>query len=163
MPGLSIVEIGELYRRDSRRLLRIVRGCVRAPATVVEDACQVAWGRLLHNRQRVRREAALSWLTTTALHEAVRLAERTDRELSLESMLELGTDFSAPSNGHTLQARAEARERLRTLELLPQRQQRLLWLYGMGLSYAEIACRQGCSSRTVERQLRQARASLRSA
>jgi RNA polymerase sigma factor (sigma-70 family) len=55
----------------------------------------------------------------------------------------------------------EDRERLRSLAALPPRQQRVLWLYGAGLSYQEIARRQGCTSRTVERQLQNARAALR--
>jgi len=160
---LTVAEIGELYRRYSRRLLRIVRGVVRAPSPVMEDACQVAWGRLVQYRRTVQRDRALGWLTTTALHEARRLAERSTRELSLEAMVEHGPEPCSTGDGHSPQACAEDRERLRALERLPQRQQRLMWLYGLGLSYEEIACSQGCTSRTVERQLRRARTSLRSA
>ncbi len=159
--GLSRGDVGELYRRFSGNLLRIVRCGVIAPEPVIEDACQYAWSRLLLDPHRVHGETARSWLATTALHEAWRLVGRAGREQSLESVIEDGADFPSPRPERDPLALAEARERLRTLTRLPQRQQRLLWLRGVGLSYDEIARRQGCTSRTVERQLRTARASLR--
>src|SRR5204863_198167 len=61
-----------LYRQLAPRLERIVRLDVRAPDVVIEDACQVAWSRLVHHCRRVRRETALPWLATTAVREAVR-------------------------------------------------------------------------------------------
>ncbi|MBV8956985.1 MAG: sigma-70 region 4 domain-containing protein, partial [Solirubrobacterales bacterium] len=36
-------------------------------------------------------------------------------------------------------------------------QQRILWLHALGLTYAEIADYEGCTLRTVERQLLRAR------
>ena len=53
-------DIGELYALMARRLERIVRFDVQAPDAVIEDACQFAWSRLLHHRQRVRRETVVS-------------------------------------------------------------------------------------------------------
>ncbi|HLY51179.1 MAG TPA: sigma-70 family RNA polymerase sigma factor [Solirubrobacteraceae bacterium] len=161
--GLTIAEVGELYRCVSPNLLRIVRCSVRAPAPVIEDACQLAWSRLLRNRDRVTRDKALSWLVTTALHEASRLVRRAGREISLETVIADDPGFGSSPDEIGPLAIAEARERLRSLNGLPQRQQLLLWLRGVGLSYDEIACRQGCTSRTVERQLRSARTSLRAA
>lgn len=156
-----MAEIADLYRRSSRRLHRIVRGGVIAPDQVVEDACQFAWSRLMHHRERVQRDKALSWLVATALHEALKLVERADRDLSLETELARGTQIGACRSDRTPQALIEERERLRALASLPTRQQRILWLYGVGLSYEEIARRQGCTSRSVERQLQLARAALR--
>ena len=49
------------------------------------------------------------------------------------------------------------------LAALPARQRRLLALQAFGLSYAEIAQREGCTPRTVERQLLRARRALRNA
>jgi RNA polymerase sigma factor (sigma-70 family) len=142
-------------------LHRIVRGGVRAPDPIVEDACQFAWSRLLHHRDRVQREKAVSWLVATALHEALKLVERADRDLSLETELEQGAEFTARQVDRPPDALIEARERLGALASLPHRQRQVLWLYGVGLSYEEIARRQGCSSRAVERQLQNARAALR--
>jgi DNA-directed RNA polymerase specialized sigma24 family protein len=53
--------------------------------------------------------------------------------------------------------RLEHRQRLGRLGALPVRQQRLLWLHGLGFSYREMAVREGCTARTVERQLLRAR------
>jgi RNA polymerase sigma factor (sigma-70 family) len=158
---LTLAEVADLYRVFGRRLHRIVRGGVRASDPIVEDACQFAWSRLMHHRGRVHREKALSWLVTTALHEALKLVERADRDLSLETELEQGAQFAASRVNRTPEMLVEDRERLRALTSLPQCQQRVLWLYGVGLSYEEIACRQGCTARAVERQLQNARAALR--
>jgi RNA polymerase sigma factor (sigma-70 family) len=59
---------------------------------------------------------------------------------------------------HTL---VERRERLKELQELSTRQQRALWLHAFGLSYAEIAVHEGCTVRTVERQLLRARQRIR--
>jgi DNA-directed RNA polymerase specialized sigma24 family protein len=50
--------------------------------------------------------------------------------------------------------------RLRALDRLPERRRRLIWLQGLGFSYAEMAGVTGDSPRTVERQLRRARQEL---
>jgi RNA polymerase sigma factor (sigma-70 family) len=134
---------------------------VHAPDDVIEDACQFAWSRLVRHRTRVQRETVLSWLTATAVHEALKLVRRAGRELSLEAMIEQAGELSPPSLNRAPHSMAEDRERLGSLTSLPQGQQRLLWLFGLGLSYEEIARRQGCTGRVVERQLHQARASLR--
>ena len=55
----------------------------------------------------------------------------------------------------------EHRERIRELGRLPERQQRVVWLHAFGLSYVEMATHEGCTRRTVERQLLRARQTLR--
>ncbi len=86
-------DVGELYTELGRRLEQIVRREVRAPAPVIEDACQFAWWRLVVHAHRVERSAALSWLVTTAVHEAVKLIRRAERDLSLDAMSEgIGED-----------------------------------------------------------------------
>ena len=50
----------------------------------------------------------------------------------------------------------------RTIGHLPPRQQRLVWLQGLGLTYEEMAGYTGASTRTVERQLLRAKRTLRS-
>ena len=159
-PGIPTTEIGELYRSLSRRLEHIVRSDVRASETVIEDACQFAWSRLLFTGGHVRRERVLAWLARTAVREAVKLANRDRRELSLEGALELAGDprASAPAPDELV----ACRERLDSIGLLPERQQRLLWLHALGLSYVEIALRTGCTTRTVERQLLRAKRTMRS-
>lgn len=153
-------EVAELYRAYARHLERIVRHGVRAPEPVVEDACQFAWLRLIHRHAWVRRETALAWLVKTAVREAVKLNNRRGRERSLEAEPGL---VPKPDSRPGPPDLYEQRERLGALVSLPLRQQRLLWLRGLGLSYNEIATRDGCTPRTVERQLHRARSDLRAA
>jgi RNA polymerase sigma-70 factor (ECF subfamily) len=150
-------DVAELYRRLSHRLEQIVRLDVRAPDPVVEDACQFAWSRLLDHLGSVRYGAALSWLATTAVREALRLNRRETRELSLDAAIEGTTGALPPAATAGPDELAELRERLRLIDWLPERQQRVLWLHAAGLSYAEIASSTGCTLRTVERQLLRAK------
>lgn len=159
----DVGDVAELYGRLAGRLERIVRLDVRAPDVVIEDACQFAWSRLLHHRDRVQRETALSWLARTAVHEALKLHRRDRRELSLEAAVEQASGAPGLTCAATPFDLIERRERLAELTHLSERQQRALWLHALGLSYAEIAAREGCTVRTVERQLLQARARVRRA
>jgi RNA polymerase sigma factor (sigma-70 family) len=153
--------LGELYRAISKDLERIVRFGVRAPDPVIEDACQFAWARLVHHQARVGRDDARAWLVKTAMREAFKLIGRGSRDDSLEAELEACGEIPAPDLRPGPAEVYEQRERLDTLSSLSPRQGRLLWLYGLGLSYEEIAVQDGCTSRTVERQLQRARRSLR--
>lgn len=155
----GVDDVGELYGRLAARLERIVRSDVRASDAVIEDACQFAWSRLLNHCERVHREAALSWLATTAVREAVRSVRREGRALSLEAMFDDAGD-PATSVVPGPDEIVERRERLEELRALPVRQQRLLWLQGFGLSYAEMASHEASTTRTVERQLLRAKATL---
>jgi RNA polymerase sigma factor (sigma-70 family) len=153
------VDVSELYELLAKRLEQIVRLDVRAPDVVVEDACQFAWSRLIHHRDRVRRETVMSWLARTAVHEAIKLVLRDRREVSLDAASEqvqvVAVSLPPP---HAL---VEDRERLGELSRLPTRQQRAVWLHAFGLSYDEIAAHEGCTVRTVERQLLRARQRIR--
>jgi RNA polymerase sigma factor (sigma-70 family) len=151
--SFTLDDVGELYRLLAARLERIVRFDVRAPDVVIEDACQFAWYRLILDRHGVRRDAALSWLATTAVREAWRLIRRRDRERSLE---DLGDAFAEPA-APAPEVLVGRRQRLEAIGTLPVRQQRMLWLQGFGLSYGEIARHEGCTPRTVERQLLRAK------
>ena len=155
------IDVEALYRTTGRRLEQIVRADVRAPDVVIEDACQFAWSRLVHHAHRVRRECVLAWLAQTARREAVRLVRRDGREISLDAVSDdSGPVFAAawqPGPDELL----EQRQRLELVGSLPARQQRVLWLHAVGLSYAEISLHTGYSLRTVERQLLRAKRSVR--
>ncbi len=162
-------DLGELYLALSPRLERIVRLDVRAPDAVIEDACQFAWSRLLHHRDRVGHDSALSWLAKTAVHEAIKLLRRDQRELSLEGEGAGAGAGELERSGRPLsqglapgpEEHFEQRERLGALAGLPERQRRALWLHALGLSYAEIGLQTGDTPRTVERQLLRARRTVR--
>lgn len=76
---------GELFARHHAALLRAVRGAVRAPEPLVEDACANAWAILLR-RQPERSATLFGWLRTVAIHEAYRLSRDQRRTTSLEDL-----------------------------------------------------------------------------
>lgn len=161
---LGLEEIGELYTEFASHIRQIVRAQVRAPDPVIEDACQIAWSRLLGRRPEIRREVILGWLVTTANREALRLLRHGRRELPLD---ELG-EGAEPSARMALCSPAAdeivaQRSRLDAIRALPRRQQRLVWLQGFGLSYREMAGYTASTPRTVERQLLRAKRALRAA
>ncbi|MBV9805096.1 MAG: sigma-70 family RNA polymerase sigma factor [Solirubrobacterales bacterium] len=152
--------MGELYGLLARRLEEAVRIDVRASNALIEDACQIAWIRLLRDRDQVHRETVMTWLVRTAVHEAFKLLRRDRRELSLEAAAEEAMPIARSPEATPLEL-CERGERLAALGRLPERQQRALWLHAFGLSYTEIARHEGCTTRTVERQLIRAREHIR--
>lgn len=157
--NLQTSDVGRLYEEFSRRLEVLGRSDVRACDAVIEDACQVAWAQLVRYRHRVALETAPRWLIKTAVHEAVRLIRRHQHECSLELLLEEGPDEFSGAAEHV--DVLGLRERLLDVSCLPRRQQRILWLKALGLSYDEVATHEACTFRTVERQLGHARQRLR--
>jgi RNA polymerase sigma factor (sigma-70 family) len=157
----GVGDISELYSSLASRLEQIVRLDVRASDAVIEDACQFAWYRLLHHSHRVHRETVMAWLARTAVHEAFKLVRRDRREVSLNGALEDGDEPAWAIDPATPEQLLECRERIKELRGLPPRQQRVVWLHAFGLSYTEIAAHEGCTRRTVDRQLVRARQAIR--
>lgn len=150
------------YRRLAPALERIVTRLVRASAPLVEEACQIAWSRLVWNELVLEEEdALLSWLTTTATREVFRVLHANRWELSLDDGCEHGRVIELPSRDPGPDHVVELREQLAEIYRLPVRQQRMLWLHGAGYVYTEIAAETGDSRRTVERQLLRAKRTLR--
>ena len=145
------------YRRLAPKLERLVACAVTAPSTVVEEACQIAWSRLVTADPPVASEAVFSWLATTAIREAVRTVIARRRELSLDAECEV---IELPGCAPGPEDVAELRERLGEIHRLPAREQRMLWLHGFGYRYAEIAEETGETRRAVERHLLRAKRSL---
>ena len=158
---VRISDLDELYVSLSGRLEQIVRIDVRAQDVVIEDACQFAWSRLVFHRDRVQRDSTLSWLARTAVHEAVKQVRRDSRELSLDAAVETGGDGVVRLRAAATDDLVAARQRLAQVELLPERQRRLLWMQAIGLSYRDMSARTGSSQRAVERQLIRARKKVR--
>ncbi len=157
---ITLDDIAVLYTALAPNLERIVRLDVQASDQVIEDACQFAWAGLVAHADRLRGNGTLSWLAKTAIREAFKLSRRDRRELSLEHALETDGDALGPP-GPAPDELIQAREQLASISLLPERQQRLLWLQGLGLSYREMAVHAHCSERTIERQLLRAKRGLR--
>ena len=155
--------VGELYAELAGRLERVVRGEVRAPPPLIEDACQFAWWRLVVHAHRVERRAALSWLAKTAVHEAIKLVRRAERDVSLEARLERAGEAAIPSRWPGPDEVAGHRAQFELLRALPVRQRTVLLLQAAGFSYEETAGSLGLSRRTVERQIMRGRRKLRAA
>jgi RNA polymerase sigma factor (sigma-70 family) len=155
----TLQEVAELYAAHAVRVRRLVHLRLAAPDALIEDACQVAWSRLVVRHTRVRREVADRWLVSVAVHEALRLIARGGRDLSLQSLEDDDPRLSRQVPD-LVEELAEPRVRLEAIRDLPERQQRLLWLQGLGFSYQEMAGATGDLRRTVERQLSRARRTL---
>lgn len=160
---MSATDIAELYDTLSARLEQIVRLAVDASDALVEDACQFAWDQLVRHRHRVRRETALGWLARTAVREASKLLRRERRYLSLDEVVAVGGDRGFSGSYAGPEELVLQRERLDSVGRLPRRQQQMLWLHALGLSYAEIADHTESTVRTVERQLLRAKRAMRAA
>jgi RNA polymerase sigma factor (sigma-70 family) len=159
VPTADGIDVEALYGLLGRRLEAIVARRVSAPAEVIEDACQVAWIRLVRHRRAVLPDAAPSWLVTTAVREALLALRRQRRERRAGEGREAPEACGGAAPGPD--ELAEARLRIARIRELPERQQRLVWLHGLGYRYAEIGRQTGDSPRTVERQLKRARSRLR--
>ncbi len=160
-PGTGgLDEVGDLFAGESARVRRLVRAQVHAPEPLLEDACQLAWARLCQCRARVRRDTAIPWVVRTAMREAMKQQRREGRELSLDALAAEAGDRPAPTTPALLDELVEQRALLQSIRILPERQQRLVWLQGLGLTYAEIAGQTGTTRRTVERQLLRAKRTL---
>ena len=157
----QIGEVAELYARSAGLVRGQVCSEVTAPDAVIDDACQFAWIRLLHHRHRVGHECAVSWLITTALHEVFKLVRRESHDLSLEQLMEETGDLRINRTAPAPEETVGVRLRLELLRELPERQERLIWLQGLGFSYPEMAVEADLSVRTVERQLMKGRRNLR--
>lgn len=156
--AMTLADIERAYREHAARLQHIVAFGVRAPAAVIEDACQVAWSRLVDHRHRIGADTAVAWVLTTAVRDALREIETNRRTCSIDA---IGAGAAWPAlQTPGVEERVEHRQRLDAVASLPVRQQRLLWLAGMGFSYTEMAAHEGCTARTVERQLLRGRHTL---
>ena len=119
-----------LFAEHHATLRTRVRRFVNTSQANADEACSFAWMQLL--RRQPRRETVLSWLTTVAIREAVRLDRRDRRDRHLVSGEE------PPSHCQTL-THAEAFAALEVVASLPPRQRELIGLQVAGYSRQEIA------------------------
>src|ERR1700735_3104629 len=134
-----------LYAELQQQLVRIVATNVQAPEGMIEDACQSAWGALLIHRGEIASGSELGWLSTTATREALRLLRNERTVTPLDDLAEpISLDAYRPATPDPEQA-LEAGGRLAKTRRLPIRQQRVVWLQGLGYDYLEIAAVTGDS------------------
>jgi RNA polymerase sigma factor (sigma-70 family) len=150
----------DLYRRHHRDLRRAVTRVVNAPPELIEDACQSAWMKLLHNQPQ--RGTFLAWLRVVAIHEAYCLSAIEHRDAHLEDLaVGAGWDAVTP-DPRSIDDAIEARAALRLLAALPAREREDLTLLIAGFTYEEIQQLTGGRTYTnVNKHLSKARARIR--
>jgi RNA polymerase sigma factor (sigma-70 family) len=152
-------DVEQLYPRLAPQLRRILRANLQVPEWVLEDACQMAWTALLSSPAPVDGPRVLSWLATTARREVLSMLRRSEAELLLIDPEHVTAELDASDP----QQAVEFWERLGQVRRLSRRQQRIVWMQGLGFRYEEIAAETGETVRSVERQLAAARRHLGSA
>src|SRR4051794_2833954 len=154
--------VSAFYAQEAAGLERAVTRGVNASASTIEDACSYAWCQLVRRGDDIRlgREA-FWWLYRVAVRQAWKMAAVDQRHVPAGDPAAVA--LLAPDYGDDVEQLAERREVLRSIERLPERQRRVLLLHALGYTYAEIARMTGDSHRTVDRQLRRTRETLRRA
>jgi RNA polymerase sigma factor (sigma-70 family) len=158
----------DLYTRHHRALRRAVASRVRMSADLVEEACQQAWLILLR-RQPDRGPMLFAWLVTVAVHEGYRLSAIDRRDLSLDAPTASGDEWvpgnqaDRPVGSAVVDQSLEARRALRALATLTGRQRQYAVLRVAGLSYREIAVREGVTYTNVNKHLTKASRHLKHA
>jgi RNA polymerase sigma factor (sigma-70 family) len=152
-------DIAAYFAVNAIALERTVARHVVASRAVLEDACSVAWSKLLRRPDIRLGSDGFWWLYRVAVREVWRLTNEARRERSLDGH----ADIDRLTGSDDVATIAERRDTLGRLDELPERQARILVLHGCGFTYAEIARMTGATYRTVDRQLRRARERLRDA
>lgn len=152
-------QITRLYEDHSERLIATVRRSVRQLADAdIEDACAFAWATLVRREDidLTDRARVHGWLFTVARNEAYRISgQRRDRPTYDPQ------DTAEPTSHADVLKDILDRETLRSVGLLPPRQQQVIRLRAEGLSRQEIADTLGWTLLTVDRQTYRALARLR--
>ena len=146
-----------LYAELQPKLMRLLRGRVRAREQTLEDACSTAWVQLIRY-QPERGESLLGWLYVVACREAYRLLELDARVPSFEPAVLVAL---AGADERAGELRAVALEALEALGALPERQRRLLAAKAAGHSYVELVELERSSYSAVNRHLTRARNAVR--
>jgi DNA-directed RNA polymerase specialized sigma24 family protein len=151
--------VDELYRRHHHELQQSVAGAVRAPRELIEDACQTAWAIMLRAQPPCHR---FGWLRAVAIHEAYRLLAIDRRQATLATTRPATAQRQPRADQRSLDDALEARDALRRLATLPERERTDLALQIAGYSYKEIQARTPRRTWTnVNKSLVRARARLR--
>ena len=109
--------VASLFARHAQDVVRLVSVRVRAPYTVIEDACQTAWMRLLvHSEVDVEGPGAVRWVVVTATREAWR---RSARRETAHRLVVAGEVSFATASSPNRPATPPIRSRLRSSASTP--------------------------------------------
>jgi RNA polymerase sigma factor (sigma-70 family) len=136
---------------------------------VVEDAALFAWLQLL--RCQPERDRIRAWLFVVARREAWRLHAEARKVDSLDAAIRVdepsgerggaGPLVERIAGRETVEDAHTAREALRALAALPDKQRRYLTLHVAGHGYREICALEGASYTNVNKHLARARGRVR--
>jgi RNA polymerase sigma factor (sigma-70 family) len=163
-------QVAAFYRQHAARLRRAIRAkAFGVGDDIIEDACAVAWERLLGRPDiDLQRYEAYWWLYKVALREAWALGRRRNREQPIGGLN--GADDDAPEPvdldsdvAEIVAERIEHASMRDVLGGLHWRERRELALFAYGLSYEEIAAVTGTSYTAVNRWMARGRNALRAA
>lgn len=146
-----------LFRSYDAALRIAVRAAVAGPDVHVDDACSHAWLQLM--RHQPARDQIFAWLKVVAIRHAWRLNRTEDRDLHLDAR-PAWIDWMFPVDDD---ARLRAREALRAVADLPDRQRDYITRQAAGHTYNEIATTTGATRTNVNKHLVKARRHLRDA
>lgn len=140
----------DLFETYNSRLRTSVYRAVNVSEAIVDDACSYAWEELL--RIQPRRDVIFRWLRTTAIREAWRLRDRTERDL----LSHTPEDYHPGLSDKTITV-TYAHELVDMIRSLPPHQARILMMIALGHRHRDISARLGISTRSVRKAVRRAR------
>ncbi len=155
-------QVAAFYQRHARMIKRVVERQVHDGPTA-DDACSLAWTKLLTRPDIDLDHRGVKWLCTVAIREGWRDAQTASGLERLDApAVENETVGDRIVSGATdTQARVEAIERLALLDELSEDRRNAVLLQAAGLTYAEISAATGATSRKTQRDLARGHAALR--
>jgi DNA-directed RNA polymerase specialized sigma24 family protein len=164
-------EIGAFFAAHANRVHARVARRARATHDVVDDACAIAWTKLLRRPDVALNARGLAWLVTVAVHEAWRLQERRVQETPVGPFARGSTvDSDAslePIDVYSVDVETRAVDRAQHSEdvaaflTLKPRERQTLYLKALGYRYAEICELTGFTYTAVNRYITEGRRALR--
>jgi RNA polymerase sigma factor (sigma-70 family) len=156
-------DLGEVFRRDYRRIVAVAGRVLGGSRDECEDVAQEVF--LAFGRSSVPAEEASGWLTVAAVHTALNHLRSGRRRASREESAAVSEAVVRPTTSPDVAdvvVTAEERTRVRTaLGALPEKQAAALVLRHSGLSYAEVATALSMSPGSVGTTVRRAESALR--
>jgi RNA polymerase sigma factor (sigma-70 family) len=156
-------DLGEVFRRDYRRIVAVAGRVLGSSRDECEDVAQEVF--LAFGRSSVPADEASGWLTVAAVHTALNHLRSGRRRASREESVAVSDAVVRPPVSPDVAdvvVTAEERSRVRTaLGALPEKQAAALVLRHSGLSYAEVATALSLSPGSVGTTVRRAESALR--
>jgi len=166
-------QVGTFFVTHAGRLQRAVRRHLNHVGdALIEDACQMAWTRLLQRPDITLDARGFGWLTTVAVHEAWRLGPVTQEQPAgaLTSPADCNrkpgerpepADTDHRGTAERALDHIEHDDRLQAMRALKPSEREALYLNGLGYTYREITRLSGATYTAVNRRIREGRAALR--